>query len=254
MLTSGSHSHSKLDSQSRQRHSDNPDSAAMHHSSSQHHAANIVPLKEVLSSSSSSGASSVDSKHRKMKLRRHDPIKHVSLFGVDLSRFSPAVQATILIALILCGFISIGYVEEGFKFEFKEFSYGWFMTAVELAIFSLFAMTERLFKGLAAVTSAVYLASASTVSLAAASEHESLIAPSAGARADDKASSDGSNWAAIQRLFGVNWLRVIFEAQMSMKYHLVVAAAMMCSRALTNIALLLLNYPTQVMLRGNLSE
>lgn len=211
-----------------------------------HHHATITPLKDVLSS----GEDSTGSKSRKI---RNDPIKNVNLFGIDLSHFSPTIQASILIVIILFGFISIGYVEEGFKFEFEEFSFGWFMTAVELFIFSIFAMMERLFKGLASITSAVYLASASTVSLANESERESLIATNGASHSESPPAGavttniHPSNRQTIQRLFGVNWLRVIFEAQMPMRYHLVVAAAMMCSRALTNIALLLLNYPTQVL-------
>ena len=37
---------------------------------------------------------------------------------------------------------------------------------------------------------------------------------------------------------------------MTARYHLMVSAAMMCSRALTNIALLLLSYPTQVIFKS----
>jgi len=237
------------------RHSSSgPQKEQSHH---QPHSVNIVPLKEVLSSADES----VDSKHLKM---RHDPIRNVSLFGVDLSRLQPWAQAAILMALILCGFISIGYVEEGFKFEFEDFSFGWFMTAAELFIFSLFAMTERLFKGLATITSAVYLSSASTVHLAADSERESLLETrtAANPRTSSTASNGGtpstataaasatSNAASIGRLCSVNWLNIVFEAQMPIKYHVLVAAAMMCSRALTNIALLLLNYPTQVIFKS----
>ena len=44
------------------------------------------------------------------------------------------------------GFILIGYVEEGFKFEFAGFNFGWFMTFIELIIFSCFALIEKYLK------------------------------------------------------------------------------------------------------------
>jgi len=254
VLNSGSNPHSNIENTPRHRYNENNADSSAHsgHQNELHHhhhhlhshgpiKKQIIPLKEVLSSLSSD--ESVDSKHLKM---RHDPIKNVSLFGIDLSGLSPTLQGAVLIAIILVGFISIGYVEEGFKFEFRAFHFGWFMTAVELFIFSIFAMTERLFKGLTAITSAVYLSSASTVALrpgATNLEQESLLksAPSAATQRQR-----GSLAAA----FRVNWVSVMFEAQMPMKYHLVVAAAMMISRALTNIALLLLNYPTQVIFKS----
>jgi len=167
--------------------------------------------------------------------------KNVSLFGVDLSHFSASSQALILCVMILCGFISIGYVEEGFKFEFENFSFGWFMTAIELVIFSVFAMIERLLKGLASLkqrndridnqNSSNHIGSDDT-------ENENLLTGKA------------VNSAARKAVHQINWISIIFEKQMPLKYHFIVAVAMMCSRALTNIALLLLNYPTQVIFKS----
>ena len=185
--------------------------------------------------------------------------KNVSLFGIDLSHLTPLCQGIILTCIILFGFLLIGYVEEGFKFKFKNFSFGWFMTAVELIIFSFFAMIERLFKSLSKITAAVYSSSTSSIPNQCdqpiiETEHVGLINSSRDKDAikkmknnGDIASAKGSN---LRMLFRVNWLNVIFEKQMSIKYHLIVASAMMCSRALTNIALLLLNYPTQVIFKS----
>ena len=222
-----------------------------------------IPLK-------SASNNHLDSKNRK-QLNDH---KQVSLFGVNLSRFPSWIQALLLTAIILFGFIAIGYVEEGFKFEFHDFSFGWFMTAVELIIFSIFAMIERLFKSLGTITSAVYLSSASTLNLnlpssqqqeQLESEVESLLSPtkettspSSSRQSININNNDTSqtqygvdtNTSKICLLFKTNWFNVIFEKQMPVKYHLMVAAAMMCSRALTNIALLLLNYPTQVIFKS----
>jgi len=120
--------------------------------------------------------------------------------------------------------------------------------------------------GLTKITTAVYLSSASTLNLNLAqsqdSETVSLInkgnekkenGPNKNLQINTKTNNDvsnASNSSKILLLFQINWMEVIFEKQMSIKYHLIVAAAMMCSRALTNIALLLLNYPTQVIFKS----
>eukprot|EP01083_Nonionella_stella_P070222 187782_1 len=215
---------------------------------------------------------------KKMKVLRND-INNVSLFGIDLSHLPPYCQGIVLTVIILFGFISIGYVEEGFKFEFANFSFGWFMTAVELIIFSIFAMIERLFKSLSSITSAVYLSSASTMNLTFPNEKSTLdtetvcliqntdsINPELhkskksngplchpcndSVKSHDDVLNLNSNSSKILKLFSINWFHVIFEKQMHIKYHLMVSWAMMCSRALTNIALLLLNYPTQVIFKS----
>ena len=40
----------------------------------------------------------------------------------------------------------IALVEEGVKFAFPDFKFGWTMTAIELYIFSLFAVIETMLK------------------------------------------------------------------------------------------------------------
>jgi len=193
--------------------------------------------------SSPSSDNSVSSKDKKM---RNDH-KNVSLFGVDLSHLSASSQALILCVMILCGFISIGYVEEGFKFEFENFSFGWFMTAIELVIFSVFAMIERLLKGLAALKHRNDLIdnqnSPNHIDIDD-TENESLLT------GKGKGITSKVNSPVRKAVHQINWIGIIFEKQMPLKYHFIVAVAMMCSRALTNIALLLLNYPTQVIFKS----
>mmetsp|Transcript_40397 Transcript_40397/g.35635 ORF Transcript_40397/g.35635 Transcript_40397/m.35635 type:complete len:526 (-) Transcript_40397:343-1920(-) len=227
----------------------------------------------------------LDRDGKKQRHTKKNDYTKVSLFGVDLSRFPAWMQATLLTMIILLGFIAIGYVEEGFKFEFADFRFGWFMTAVELIIFSIFAMIERSFKSLGKITSAVYLSSASTINLnlptqngvdrdQLESESEGLLNQRRSGTEDGGSPSKShteefpntshnhpspiekeiaaydSNQSKICLLFKINWFNIVFEKQMPFKYHLMVATAMMCSRALTNIALLLLNYPTQVIFKS----
>lgn len=162
---------------------------------------------------------SLDSKpnSKDFKINNH---KNVSLFGIDLSHLTPSCQGLILTSIILFGFILIGYVEEGFKFGFKDFSFGWFMTGIELIIFSIFAMIERLFKSLSKITAAVYLSEQCIES-----ETVSLIATDAPNTKKKKQNGDAPSSATntFLMLFRVNWLHIIFEKQMSIKYHLLVA-------------------------------
>eukprot|EP00485_Elphidium_margaritaceum_P023183 CAMPEP_0202711478 /NCGR_PEP_ID=MMETSP1385-20130828/23282_1 /ASSEMBLY_ACC=CAM_ASM_000861 /TAXON_ID=933848 /ORGANISM="Elphidium margaritaceum" /LENGTH=496 /DNA_ID=CAMNT_0049371225 /DNA_START=58 /DNA_END=1548 /DNA_ORIENTATION=- len=181
----------------------------------------------------------------------------VSLFGVDLSRLPWWFQATLLITLILFGFILIGYVEEGFKFEFGDFSFGWFMTAVELLIFSMFAMLERVFKSINATRNNSHNNNNSDSSISAMSDavrretHDAETANLLHNNNEDREKSISPNsTASASASSPSNFLHVMFERQMPFRYHLLVAIAMMISRALTNIALLLLNYPTQVIFKS----
>jgi len=208
----------------------------------------IIPLND-------DHSSPTDSKNRKA---RNDH-KNVSLFGIDLSHLNASCQGTILTLIILFGFISIGYVEEGFKFEFENFSFGWFMTAAELIIFSIFAMIERLFKSLGKIKQ-IYKSSDSPSAIDTEqleSETASLISTEDTKNNDmmkQKTNNDHEDTSSTSSKLGlllkINWFNVVFEKQMALKFHLIVAAAMMCSRALTNIALLLLNYPTQVIFKS----
>eukprot|EP01084_Bolivina_argentea_P007231 13591_1 len=69
--------------------------------------------------SSSLSSSSSTQKNEKMKMNLSEKTilnssrKEVSLFGIDLTDLPPFATASLLTLIILAGFISIGYVEEG---------------------------------------------------------------------------------------------------------------------------------------------
>jgi len=155
--------------------------------------------------------------------------KKLMLFGVNIGKFDNFIIFLILLFVAMLGFLSTGVVEENFKYAFPGFNFGWCMTCIELLLFSLIAIFERI-------------------------SHFGFFNIWIHYKKSLKMNCDDNNTNNILNingngLFQLLW-NIVFERKVDLKYHFLVAMSMTFSRAFTNISLLLLNYPTQVVFKS----
>lgn len=247
------------------------------------------------------------------------------LFGVNIGIFSDYVIFVILISVVLVGFLLIGVVEEGFKYSYPGFNFGWYMTCIELLIFCSFAIIEKLSQfGFANIW--YYYKNSSSYNFRIKKHEETFEYKTIDAKMtyDDNAdegqpndidnhgntncNTDCENANHINHLHNISTVEnrtthtstnindtnnkmkndnddngnnvyysakndnidstdsthhkyeyknifqlvwaIVFERKVEMRLHFLVAISMTFSRALTNISLLLLNYPTQVVFKS----
>ena len=191
----------------------------------------------------------------------------VNIFCFNLGYLPNWIIFTILLCIIFFGFIINGWVEEGIKFRFEKFNFGWFMTSFELTLFSFFAMFERYFKYKATNVLAnismsnINIGSMSIANMTLSSINNKDMSSNKNKNKNkdevksllnSETNSFNSNNITTKNdaIIEKSMINIMFERQMQLKFHFIVAFAMTISRGLTNIALLLLNYPTQVVFKS----
>lgn len=172
-----------------------------------------------------------------------------TLLGFTLPLLPDWMIGLIFFAVMMFGFIANGMVEEGFKYEYPNFSFGWFMTSFELIFFTTFTIIERLIAHyLSCIPNTIIRNKINGNASANETKNNLEIMMDSGESCDDESEhaiiTEITNDDMKESLFSV-----IFNRQMHWKYHMIVATAMLFSRSFTNISLLLLNYPTQVIFK-----
>ncbi|ETO09868.1 hypothetical protein RFI_27507 [Reticulomyxa filosa] len=220
-----------------------------------------------------------EEEEQKTKKSKDDSVK---LFGVNLSYFPNYVQFSVLLCVVMLGFLLIGLVEEGFKHTFPDFQFGWFMTAIELVLFTVLAAIERILKETATIVSeSISMSMSSTPRLISpinsqASNTQSDSNNSSNGHNNNDHDPNSNNGISIGISIGIgvstsnldttnkiantvategtssssSLISKVLARKVPLVYHIIVAAAMTASRGLTNISLLLLNYPTQVIFKS----
>lgn len=172
--------------------------------------------------------------------------QNVTMLGINLSSLPDWIIGVVLFSVIIFAFIGNGAVEEGFKFEFPEFSFGWFMTSFELICFAFLSAIERIFGYYCTSNYSRMHKNNSKNNEITKDDVQQLLLNKENVNSEMNDIQHGSK-SKLKPKSGI--FAIVFERHMDMKYHLIVAAAMVLSRSFTNISLLLLNYPTLVVFK-----